>query len=91
MFDWFKNKKLPNNVVPFPKSDYIPPVPKTEPPKEKPVTVYYRLGLTDNSRVSLTMGYSEITMNKDGCQNMIDQLTLFMNQLPDTEVAEDDE
>ena len=29
------------------------------------------------------MGYSEITMNKDGCQQLIDQLTVFMNQLHD--------
>ena len=85
MFDWFKNKKLPNNVVPFPKSDYIPPMPKVDPPeeKEKPAHVYYRLGITDNNRVAFTMGYSEITMNKSGCQQLIDQITLFMNQLND--------
>jgi hypothetical protein len=80
MFDMFKKKKDKSNVVPFPekKNDYVPP----EPPKEeKPATTFYRLGLTDNNRVSLSMGYSEITMNADGIDNMIDQLTLFRNQL----------
>lgn len=57
-------------------------VPLIEPPKkEKPANVFYRFGLTDNNRVAFNMGYSEITMNKQGCQQMIDQLTFYMNQL----------
>ncbi len=82
MFNLFKKKN--SNVVPFPetkavpKSEYVPP----EPPKEeKPTVTYYRLGLTDNNRVSFQMGYSEITMNAQGIDNMIEQLELFRNQL----------
>lgn len=63
-----------NKVIPFPE-------PKPAPEPEKPAKTYYRLGLTDNNRVSFQMGYSEITMNRAGCQQVIDQLTFFMNQL----------
>lgn len=81
MFDWFKKKdKTFSNVVPFPEPKSVPYV---EPPKEpeKPAVTFYRLGLTDNNRVSFTMGYSEITMNAAGVQQMIDQLTFFQSQL----------
>ena len=86
MFDWLKGKKNteePSNVVPFPKPEAVPYV---EPPrKEEPAKIYYRLGLTDNNRVAFSMGYSEITMNRQGVQNMIDQLEFFRNQLEDEE------
>ena len=83
MFDWFKKKdKTPNNVFPFPEPKEYPKMPEVNPPKEdKPAHTYYRLGITDNNRISLQMGYSEITMNREGVQNLIDQLTVFMNQL----------
>jgi len=82
MFDLFKKKKMPENVVPFPA-----PAPKlVEPPKpppepEKPATTYYRLGITTNGRVSFQMGYSEITMNAGGIDNMIAQLECFRDQI----------
>ncbi len=82
MFEWFKGKKEDDsNVVPFPekKPHVVPP----ELPKEKPPNVFYRLGITDNNRVAFNMGYSEITMNKQGVQNMINQLTFFRDQLED--------
>lgn len=85
MFNWFgKKDKTPSNVVPFPKPEAVPYV---EPPKEKekPATVFYRLGVTDNNRVAFNMGYSEITMTKQGVQNMIDQLEFFKSQLQDEE------
>ena len=88
MFDFFKNKgKLPSNVVPFPEPKSTPAVPKVEPPpeKEKPVTVFYRFGITDQNRLAFQMGYSELTMNKAGVQNLIDQLEFFKNQLVDEE------
>lgn len=74
MFNLFGNSK--NNV-------YTLPVPKVEPPKEeeKPATTYYRLGITSNGRVSFQMGYSEITMNAGGINNMIAQLELFRDQI----------
>ena len=89
MFDFLfgrKKYKEPSNVVPFPKPEVVPPMPKVNPPKEEPATTFYRIGLTDNNRVSFSMGYSEITMTKLGVQNLIDQLTVFMDQLGDDNV-----
>ncbi len=84
LFNWFKKKdNTPTNVVPFPEPKAVPPIPKVEPPKEDPATIFYRIGVTDKQRISFSMGYSEITMNKKGVQQMIDQLTVFMNQLED--------
>lgn len=81
MFDWFgKKDKQPNNVVPFPEPKAVPHVePPAEP--EKPAVTFYRLGLTDNNRVSLQMGYSEITMNAAGIDNLITQLECFRDML----------
>ena len=75
MFDLFKKKTSNSNV-------YTLPVPQVEPPKrEEPATTYYRLGITSNGRVSFQMGYSEITMNAGGINNMIAQLELFRDQI----------
>jgi hypothetical protein len=80
MFDWFKGKdKLPSNVVPFPEPKHR----LVEPPEpvEDPAKIFYRIGVTDKNRVAFSMGMSEITMTKLGCQQMIEQLEVFMNQL----------
>jgi hypothetical protein len=66
-----------SKVIPFPELKTAPPIPEPE----KPAKTYYRLGLTDNNRVSFQMGYSELTMSRAGCQQVIDQITFFMNQL----------
>ena len=91
MFDWFKDKdKLPSNVVPFPevpKTPYI--VPPAPPEQEKPAKIFYRIGVTDTNRVAFSMGQMEITMTKLGCQQMIDQLEVFMNQLHEEEETND--
>ena len=88
MFDWFKGKtakeyldaaKSDSNVVKFPEPKTVPYV---EPP-EKPATVFYRIGVTDQNRIAFSMGYSEITMTKAGVQNVIDQLEFFKSQLED--------
>jgi len=82
MFDWMK-KKEPTNVVPFPnayeppKTPYVDPVPT---PKKESKT-YYTMGLTDDNRVSFQMGYTTLTMNDAGVQQLIDQLEFFKNQL----------
>jgi hypothetical protein len=76
MFDWFKKPDY-TNVVKFPA-----PIP-LDPPAEKPAMTYYRLGITDNNRVSFSMGYSEITLNKLGVEHMIQQLQVFRDQLTD--------
>ena len=89
MFDVFgfikKNGKDSerSNVVKFPESKLVPAVPEVKTPKEPEPKVYYRLGVTDNNRVAFQMGYTEITMNKQGCKNLIDQIEFFMNQLED--------
>ena len=58
----------------------VPPVPQiTEPPRD-PET-YYWIGTTDNNRVSFKMGYSTMTMNAAGCANLIELITVAMNQL----------
>jgi hypothetical protein len=87
MFDFFK-KKDSSNVVKFPESKLVPQMPQVEPPKEpeKPTHTYYRLGLTDNNRVSFTMGYSEITMNAAGINSMIKLLETYRDL-----IAEGDE
>jgi hypothetical protein len=81
MFDWFNKDKTPSNVVPFPEQPKL--VPYVEPPEdsEKPATTYYRLGITNNGRVSFQMGYSEITMNAAGIDSMIKQLEVFRDQI----------
>lgn len=88
MFDWWKNKKdKDSNIVPFPElKEYTKP-----PEPEKPAHTYYRLGITDNNRVSFQMGYSEITMNAAGVNNMIKQLEVFRDQLQEQTDEENDE
>ena len=85
MFDWFKKKDGDSNVVPFPELKSVPKMPETPPPPEKPVTVFYRFGITDNNRLAFQMGYSEITMSKEGVQNLIDQLEFYKASLDDDE------
>lgn len=86
MFDWFRNYRKSegsiaedmNNVISFPElKSVLPPAPEPE----KPTTVFYRLGVTDNNRLAFNMGYSEIIMTREGVQGMIDQLTFFRDQL----------
>lgn len=69
-----------SKVIPFPDKSASE---ATKCRTEEPAKIYYRLGLTDNNRVSFQMGYSEILMTREGCQQVIDQLTFFMNQLKD--------
>jgi hypothetical protein len=77
MFDWFKKRDYSNVVPMFP--DKVPFVEPT--PKEKDPTTYYSIGHTDDNRVTLRMGYTTLTMNYDGVQNLIDQLELYQRQL----------
>lgn len=89
MFDFFRRKTAKeymddaSNVYNLPKPKAVPDMPEVEPPKEKDAKIFYRFGLTDNNRIAFSMGYSEITMNKEGCQQMIDQLEFFKSQLYD--------
>lgn len=83
MFDWFKNKGkgTTDNVVPFPEK--IPYIVPPEPEPEAPAIVFYRIGVTDKNRISLSMGMTEITMTKTGVQSLIEQLQVFRDQLSD--------
>ena len=80
MFDWIKGKKdeETTNVVKFPE---LKAAPEPAPEPEKPATVFYRFGVTDKNRLAFQMGYSEITMSKQGIQDLIDQLEFFKAQL----------
>jgi hypothetical protein len=92
--DWNKvnndMEKVSNDmskVIPFPEVVKTPTMPEVEPPKEKLSHTYYRLGLTDNNRVSLAMGYSEVTFNAEGIDNLIQQLQVFRDQLHDDDTS----
>ena len=88
MFDWFKKPDY-SNVVKFPEQPKaVPENPYIVPPVPVPeAKIFYRIGSTDKNRVSFQMGQMEITMNKVGVQNLIEQLAVFRDQLED----EDDE
>lgn len=58
---------------------------KVEEPKKVSQT-YYQLGLTDDNRVSFSMGYSSITMNRAGIDTLIDLLKTFQEKIPADEV-----
>ena len=84
MFDWMKKNKMPANVVPFPGSTkpHLPKeLPEPTPKPEKVSKTYYTFGLTDDNRISFTMGYTTITMNAAGVDQLISQLEFFRDQL----------
>lgn len=99
MFDFFRGRTAKeyiddakSNVYNLPAPKAVPPMPEVTPPKaEKPANIFYRLGITDNNRVAFSMGYSEITMNKEGVDNMIKQLAVFRDQLHDEDDSPDDD
>jgi len=75
-----------SKIVPFPELKAVPPMPQVQPPKEEASgKTAYSIGLTDNNRVSLTVGYGSLTMNSVGVQQMIDQLALFKSQIESNE------
>ena len=82
MFDWFKKSNY-NNVVQFPEPKSIPSIPYIEPPKAE--QEYYSIGITSDNRMTFKTGISTLTMNRTGCEQLIEQLTVFMNQLPESE------
>jgi len=78
MFDWFKKAGYKNVVPMFP--DQVPFDDEPTVPKKESKT-YYTFGVTDDNRLAFTTGYTTLTMNRPGIQNLIDQLELFKNQL----------
>jgi hypothetical protein len=90
MFDWFKSrqerKSEYNNVVPFPEPREYTKIPYVAPsePTSEPKT-YYTFGLTDDNRVSFTMGFTVLTMNAPGIDQLITQLEFYKSQLTDVD------
>ena len=76
MFNLF-GKRTAKEFLEEAKETYI--LPKEEKPKQS--ISYYRIGLTDDNRVSFTIRYDEITMNVQGVDDLIAQLQLFRDQL----------
>lgn len=90
MFDWFKKPNY-SNVVKFPEHKSVPDVPYVGlPSAEKDPTIYYTIGHTDDNRISIKMGYTTLTMNKLGIQNLIDQLELYKNQLQEEDDGDEE-
>ena len=81
MFDWFKRPEY-SNVLPFPEVPKTPSPYIVPPEKEQE---YYSIGVTSEDRIFLKTGYSTLTMNRVGCENLIKQLTVFMDQLPEND------
>ena len=82
MFDWFKKRDHSNVVPMFPDQ-----VPFDDEPlvSKKESKTYYTFGLTDDNRIAFQMGYTTLTMNRDGIQDLIMQLEFFKNQLHEDE------
>lgn len=83
MFDWFGRKPDYDNVVKFPEQVKVP-APYADPPMKE--QEYYSIGVTSENRVTFKIGYSTLTMNRKGVENLIQQLQVFRDQL----LVEDD-
>ena len=81
MFDWFKKPDY-SNVVKFPEQIKVP-TPYIEPPNKE--QEYYCIGVTSENRITFKTGISTLTMNREGCENLIEQLEVFMKQLKQKE------
>ena len=76
MFDWFGRKSDYTNVVPFPETKAMPYV---EPPEKE--REYYSIGVTSENRITFKTGISTLTMNREGVENLIQQLAVFRDQI----------
>lgn len=74
-----------SKVIPFPEPKTSSPMPEVTPPKDIGGKTCYSIGLTDNNRVSITMGYSTVSLNSVGVQHLIEQLELFKRQIENNE------
>lgn len=77
MFDWFKRPGY-SNVVKFPE-----PVPYIAPPNKE--QEYYSIGVTSENRITFKTGISTLTMNREGVENLIQQLAVFRDQIKEEE------
>jgi len=81
MFDWFKRPNY-SNVVKFPEQIKVP-TPYVEQPT--PEELHYSIGITSEDRVALKVGYTTLTMNRAGCEDLIEQLEVFVKQIKQKE------
>jgi hypothetical protein len=81
MFDWFKKSDYKNVVPLFPEPKAVPYV---EPPKEKEQE-YYSIGVTSEGKMTFKTGITTLTMTRKGCEDLIEQLTVFKNQMYEEE------
>lgn len=80
IFDFFKKRDY-SNVGKF-----LEKVPYVEPPKRTMPDAIYTIGTTaEGTHMTFQIGYSTLTMTKEGCQDLIDQLEVFKNKLKDEE------
>lgn len=77
MFNWFKKTDY-SDVIKFPE-----PVPYIEPPKKE--QEYYSIGVTSENRITFKTGISTLTMNREGVENLIQQLAVFRDQIKEEE------
>ena len=73
IFDFFKKREY-DNVLKFPEIK----VPYVEPPKKE--QEHYSIGITDDNRITLRIGYTTLTMNEQGVLDLIEALELFARQ-----------
>jgi len=76
MFDWFKKPDYKNVVPLFPETKAVPYV---EPLKKE--QEYYSIGVTSENRITFKTGISTLTMNREGVENLIQQLAVFRDQI----------
>jgi hypothetical protein len=81
MFNFFKKPDY-SNVVKFPEQIKVP-TPYIEQPQ--PEEIHYTIGITSEGRIALKIGYSTLTMSKAGCEDLIEQLEVFVKQLKQRE------
>ncbi len=81
MFDWLKKTEY-GNVLKFPEPIKVP-TPYIEQPQ--PEELHYTIGITSEDRIALKIGYSTLTMSKTGCEDLIEQLEVFVKQLKQRE------
>jgi hypothetical protein len=87
MFDWFKNSEHKNVVsLPFPRPVIVPTV---ESPKKE--EEHYSIGVTNDNRITLRIGYTTLTMNRQGVENLIQQLAVFRDQLEEEHNNEEED
>jgi len=81
MFNFFKKPEY-SNVVKFPEQVKVP-TPYIE--QTKPEEMHYTIGITTENRIAFKVGYSTLTMSKAGCEDLIEQLEVFVKQLKQKE------